>query len=63
MARKLGDCLPQFKTYESFYGGNKQIEGILYLFYKDILEFYVILLEFFTKKGMLNENTISRIDH
>ena len=51
MMRKLGDCLPQFKTCAGLFPENKGIRDILYLFYKDMLEFYLILLKLFQVKG------------
>ena len=51
MTRKLGDCLPQFKTCAGLFRENRGIRDILYLFYKDMLEFYLILLKLFQVKG------------
>ncbi len=51
MTRKLGDCLPQFKSCAGLFHENKGIRDILYLFYKDMLEFYLILLKLFQVKG------------
>ena len=51
MIRKIGDCLPQFKKCEGLFKENKDVRDILYLFYKDILDFYAIMLRFFRTKG------------
>ena len=55
MTKKLGDCLPQFKTCKGLFPENKGIRDILYLFYKDMLEFYLILLKLFQVKGKFRE--------
>ena len=51
MIKKIGDCLPQFKKCEGLFEENKDVRDILYLFYKDILDFYAIMLKFFRTKG------------
>ena len=56
MIRKIGDCLPQFKKCGGLFKDNKGVQDILYLFYKDILDFYAIMLRFFQTKGTRNDN-------
>lgn len=51
MTKKIGECLPQFKSCEGLFKENKGVRDILYLFYKDILDFYAIMLRFFQTKG------------
>lgn len=60
MTRKIGDCLPQFKNCEGLFKENKGVRDILYLFYKDILDFYAIMLRFFQTKGMLKGDQLGR---
>ena len=63
MTKRIGDCLPQFKTCERLFKGNKGVWDILYLFYKDILDFYTIMLKFFQTKGMFEAaNTTDRTE-
>lgn len=46
----IGDLLPRFqRVRELFRDGDARLKGILGLFYKDILDFYSISLEFFSK--------------
>ena len=60
---KIGDCLPQFKKCEEIFRENKGVRDILYLFYKDILDFYAILLRFFQIKGTLRpDRSTARTD-
>ena len=56
MTRKIGDCLPQFKKCEGLFRDNKSVQDILYLFYKDILDFYSIMVKFFQAKGAFKDN-------
>ena len=51
MSKKIGDCLPQFKNCEGLFKEHKSVQDILYLFYKDILDFYAIMMKFFQTKG------------
>ena len=51
MTAKIGDCLPQFKKCGGLFKDNKGVQDILYLFYKDILDFYLIMVKFFQTKG------------
>lgn len=55
MTRKIGDCLPRFRNCEALFTEHKGVRDILYLFYKDILDFYAIMLRFFQTKGMFKE--------
>lgn len=60
MTRKIGDCLPQFKNCEGLFKENKGVRDILYLFYKDILDFYAIMLRFFQTKGTFKGDRLDR---
>ncbi|MCJ1385990.1 hypothetical protein MMC17_009115 [Xylographa soralifera] len=51
MTARLADALPQFKVYEELFQKNARITHVLCLFYKDILDFYAINLNFFKAKG------------
>ncbi|CAD6594213.1 MAG: hypothetical protein ASARMPREDX12_008428 [Alectoria sarmentosa] len=51
MTVNIGHCLPQFKKFEGLFKENKGVRDVLYLFYKDILDFYGIMLRFFQTKG------------
>lgn len=44
---KIGDALPQFVDVVNIFGDNEKLKAVLALFYKDILDFYAIALEFF----------------
>lgn len=44
---KIGDALPQFVEVVKIFGKNDKLNDMLALFYRDILDFYTITLEFF----------------
>ncbi|KAK2927026.1 Zinc finger C2H2-type [Fusarium oxysporum f. sp. vasinfectum] len=48
----IGRVLPQFETYTNIFKDNKTIHYGLFLFYRDILDFYATLLNFFAKKNL-----------
>ncbi|RKL03447.1 hypothetical protein BFJ68_g6913 [Fusarium oxysporum] len=48
----IGRVLPQFETYTNIFKDNKAIHYGLFLFYRDILDFYATLLNFFAKKNL-----------
>ena len=62
MLTKFGDCLPQFKTCARLFPEKEGIRDILYLFYKDMLEFYLILLKLFQFKGKSREINHRNVD-
>jgi hypothetical protein len=51
--RTIGDALPQFVEVVKTFGKNGNLNEILVLFFKDILDFYIIVLEFFSLSRML----------
>ncbi|MCJ1431111.1 hypothetical protein MMC27_000462 [Xylographa pallens] len=51
MTVRLADALPQFKAYEELFRTNTRVTHVLCLFYKDILDFYAINLNYFKAKG------------
>ncbi|KAL1857635.1 hypothetical protein Daus18300_010275 [Diaporthe australafricana] len=44
---KVGDALPQFVDVVNIFGDKEKLKAVLALFYKDILDFHAIALEFF----------------
>ena len=44
----IGDLLPEFKQVGELFGYNKHIKDVLALFFQDILDIYVIALNFFS---------------
>lgn len=57
---KVGDALPQFVDVANIFGDNEKLKAVLALFYKDILDFYAIALEFFNlSSGLPNSPPIS----
>lgn len=46
---EIGEVLPEFKQVSELFSQNTQLKGVLVLFFQDVLEFYLIALEFFTK--------------
>ncbi|KAK6078496.1 NACHT domain protein [Seiridium cupressi] len=47
----IGILLPEFKKPAQMFHENKQINHVLALFFKDILDFYAIALKFFKQSG------------
>ncbi|KAK4244292.1 hypothetical protein C7999DRAFT_44010 [Corynascus novoguineensis] len=45
--KKIGDALPDALKLATIFGDNDKLKAVLALFYKDILDFYVIALKFF----------------
>jgi hypothetical protein len=43
----IGDLLPEFQEVTRLFSGNSHIKDVLLLFFKDILDFYLIALKFF----------------
>jgi hypothetical protein len=46
----IGDSLPRFEQMARIFSCNEPLKNLLILFFKDILDFYNISFEFFTKK-------------
>jgi hypothetical protein len=44
---EIGQLLPEFSEVAKLFGQNKQIKEIMLLFFKDMLDFYLIALKFF----------------
>ena len=44
----IGLLLPEFSQASRLFSQNEQIKGVLLLFFKDLLDFYVIALKFFS---------------
>jgi hypothetical protein len=56
---KVGDALPQFVDVVNIFGDNEKLKAVLALFYKDILDFHAIALEFFNlSSGLPNSPPI-----
>lgn len=47
MTGQIGNLLPEFKEMATLFSENKAIKGALVLFFRDILDFYVVALELF----------------
>jgi hypothetical protein len=47
---KIGYVLPQFQEVTRLFSSYDRIKDFLFLFFKDILDFYLIAFEFFSKK-------------
>ncbi|CAH0041024.1 unnamed protein product [Clonostachys rhizophaga] len=47
MTGQIGNLLPEFKEMTTLFSENKAIKGALVLFFRDILDFYVVALELF----------------
>ena|SRR6266487_2872002 len=48
---KIAVKLPHFQMYAELFGSNDKIQRVLCLFYKDILDVHVVMLNFFTLKS------------
>jgi len=57
---KIGEVLPQFQEVTRLFSGNDRIKDVLFLFFKDILDFYRIALDFFSKKRKFSFLTAKR---
>ena len=44
----IGELLPEFKEVTKLFGHSEQIKEVLALFFKDIFDFYLIALKFFS---------------
>jgi hypothetical protein len=44
----IGDLLPEFQEVTRLFGHNEQIKDVLALFFRDLLDVYVIALKFFS---------------
>ncbi|KAH0566067.1 hypothetical protein GP486_000532 [Trichoglossum hirsutum] len=47
---KIGHVLPHFQEVARLFSSHNRIKDFLFLFFKDILDFYLIAFEFFSKK-------------
>jgi len=56
---EIGTLLPEFRNVVKLFEHNKQIKDVLALFFKDILDFYLIALNFFS----LPRKCCPRISH
>jgi hypothetical protein len=45
---EIGDALPQFVEAAKIFSDREKLKDVLALFYRDILDFYIITLEFFS---------------
>ena len=45
---EIGAQLPEFRKSAHLFGKNKVISDVLVLFFKDILDFYIVMLRFFS---------------
>ena len=48
---EVAQCLPQFQKYAELFEESEHIQQVLCLFYKDILDFHVTVLNFFRKNS------------
>jgi hypothetical protein len=51
MMRKISESLPEFQNFALIFAKNTAITDILSLIYRDILNFYTIMIRFFQQKG------------
>jgi hypothetical protein len=49
---KIGELLPQFQEVVELFGDKEQIAATMGLFFRDILDFYLIALKFFKLRSM-----------
>lgn len=56
----IGDLLPEFEKVTSLFAQNTKLYDLLVLFLKDILEFYSVWLQTFTRKRTYNEYILRR---
>lgn len=47
----IGDALPRFQIYADLFRSNSRVKRVLCIFYKNILDFHVMTLNFFKKKN------------
>lgn len=52
----LGECLPQFRQYESLFRDNPDIARVLEYVYEDILDFHRKALKIFRHRGTPEKN-------
>lgn len=50
---KIGELLPQFQEVVELFGDKERITATLALFFRDILDFYLIALNFFKLRSMV----------
>jgi hypothetical protein len=49
---QIGNHLPRFGKYQELFRTNDRVKHVLYIFYKDILDFHATVLNFFKLKSM-----------
>ncbi|KAF8538870.1 hypothetical protein BDD12DRAFT_926090 [Trichophaea hybrida] len=49
---RIGRCLPQFQLIENMFRENDQVNNVLSLFYKEIIEFHMEAVRFFRISGL-----------
>jgi hypothetical protein len=54
--KQIGEALPLLQQYESLFKHHPEMQKVLVLIYKDILEFHTPAIRFFDHPGMLNIN-------
>lgn len=65
----IGVLLPEFREIAKLFDHNKQIKEVLALFFRDILDFYLIALKFFSSSRKFSSNpssmtpTLTRLAH
>lgn len=57
--KKIGDALPHALKLATIFGDNDKLKAVLALFYKDILDFYVIALKFFNLSRKCSYSLVS----
>jgi hypothetical protein len=45
---EIGDLLPQFTEMAALFSHNKRLNDLMYLFFQDIMDFYLITVKFFS---------------
>lgn len=56
----IGELLPEFEKVTSLFAQNTKLYDLLVLFLKDILEFYSVWLQTFTRKRMYNDSVLQK---
>lgn len=57
---EMGTALPQFQRYAEIFGRNDHLKHVLCLFYKDILEFHMTVLDFFHLNSKYHSRQLDR---
>lgn len=56
---QIGQALPHFQSYGTLFKENSRIQEVLVIFYKDILDFHLHVLNFFSTKGEASMMTLA----